>query len=122
MGRHSPRLRDGHTPPCRWAGRDLKEPAAVNVGNPHVIFFVDDSYEIELDRLGPMIEIDPLFPERVNVNVAHVAEEVLHLRVWERGVGLTPRLWHWSLCDSCGGDPPWASFQSSFRASSRAAI
>lgn len=73
--------------PVGW--EDLQDPAAVNVGNPHVIFFVDDSSEIALDRLGPMIEIDPLFPERVNVNVAHVTEETVHLRVWERGVGLT---------------------------------
>ncbi|MEM8919589.1 MAG: diaminopimelate epimerase [Pseudomonadota bacterium] len=73
--------------PVGW--EDLKDPAAVNVGNPHVIFFVDDSYAVELDRLGPMIEVDPLFPERVNVNVAHIADETVHLRVWERGVGLT---------------------------------
>lgn len=73
--------------PVGW--EDMQDPAAVNVGNPHVIFFVDDSDAVELDRLGPMIEVDPLFPERVNVNVAHVADGTVHLRVWERGVGLT---------------------------------
>jgi diaminopimelate epimerase len=36
-----------------------------------------------------MIEVDPLFPEKVNVNVAHINDGVVHLRVWERGVGLT---------------------------------
>lgn len=73
--------------PVGW--EDLQNPAAVNVGNPHVIFFVGDSDGVELDRLGPMIEVDPLFPEKVNVNVAHVAGDDIHLRVWERGVGLT---------------------------------
>lgn len=73
--------------PVGW--EDLQEPAAVNVGNPHVIFFVKDSATVELDRLGPMIEVDPLFPERVNVNVAHIESGDIHLRVWERGVGLT---------------------------------
>ncbi|MBA4163916.1 MAG: diaminopimelate epimerase [Erythrobacter sp.] len=73
--------------PVSWDG--LENPAAVNVGNPHVIFFVDDSNAVPLDRLGPEIENDPLFPERVNVNVAHVADGAVHLRVWERGAGLT---------------------------------
>lgn len=67
----------------------LDDAAAVNVGNPHIIFFVDDVDAIELDRLGPMIETDPLFPEKINVNVAHIAEGEIVLRVWERGVGLT---------------------------------
>lgn len=73
--------------PVGW--EDLQDPATVNVGNPHVIFFVEDSDAVELDRLGPMIEVDPLFPERVNVNVAHIKDGDIHLRVWERGVGLT---------------------------------
>ncbi len=73
--------------PVGW--EELQNPAAVNVGNPHVIFFVDDSAAVELDRLGPMIEVDPLFPEKANVNIAHIDDGVIHLRVWERGVGLT---------------------------------
>ncbi|WAC23693.1 diaminopimelate epimerase [Blastomonas sp. SL216] len=73
--------------PVGW--EELTDPAAVSMGNPHVIFFVEDSHAIELDRLGPLIEHDPLFPERVNVNVAHLADDGLHLRVWERGAGLT---------------------------------
>ncbi|MFC0589045.1 diaminopimelate epimerase [Novosphingobium aquiterrae] len=68
----------------------LDQPTAVNVGNPHVIFFVEDCDRVELDRLGPEIEHDPLFPERVNVNVATVTgRDAIRLRVWERGVGLT---------------------------------
>ena len=68
----------------------LERPMAVNVGNPHVIFFVPDCDAIDLERLGPLIEADPLFPEKVNVNVATVrGPHNVQLRVWERGVGLT---------------------------------
>ena len=74
--------------PVNWD--ELERPAAVNVGNPHVIFFVPDCDAVDLESLGPIIEHDPLFPQRVNVNVASVAgENHLKLRVWERGVGLT---------------------------------
>ncbi len=73
--------------PVGWDG--LSDPAAVNVGNPHVIFFVEEPGAIDLARLGPQIEADPLFPERVNVNVAAVENGGIRLRVWERGAGLT---------------------------------
>ena len=73
--------------PVGW--EDLQQPFAVNVGNPHVIFFVDDADAVDLARLGPLIENDPLFPERVNVNVASVTEGAIKLHVWERGAGLT---------------------------------
>lgn len=79
---------DTHAMPVGW--ESLENPVAVNVGNPHVVFFVDDADSIELDRLGPLIENDQLFPERVNVNVATVANrQAIRLRVWERGAGLT---------------------------------
>lgn len=79
---------DTHSLPVAWEA--LENPTAVNVGNPHVIFFVDDCDAVELDRLGPEIEHDALFPERINVNVATVIDrEQIRLRVWERGVGLT---------------------------------
>jgi diaminopimelate epimerase len=68
----------------------LSDPCAVNVGNPHVIFFVPDAKKIDLARQGPMIERDHLFPERVNVNVAQIIDRhEIRLRVWERGAGLT---------------------------------
>jgi diaminopimelate epimerase len=73
--------------PVAWGS--LENPAAVNVGNPHVVFFVGDVDLIDLERLGPLIENDPLFPERINVNVAAVDDEGITLRVWERGAGLT---------------------------------
>lgn len=79
---------DTHHMPVAWEVFD--NPTAVNVGNPHVIFFIDDIQAIELDRLGPEIEHDPLFPERVNVNVATIeSRQRINLRVWERGVGET---------------------------------
>ena len=74
--------------PVGWD--ELERPTAVNIGNPHVVFFVPDCDKVPLERLGPAIETDPLFPERVNVNVATVeAPDAIRLRVWERGAGLT---------------------------------
>jgi diaminopimelate epimerase len=74
--------------PLAW--EDLTHPAAINVGNPHIVFFVPDCDAIALDRLGPLIEHDPLFPEQINVNVATITGPgALRLRVWERGAGLT---------------------------------
>ncbi len=79
---------DTRSMPVGWD--PLDNPAAVNVGNPHVIFFVEDCDAQPLEELGPQIETDPLFPERVNVNVATIeSRETIRLRVWERGVGLT---------------------------------
>lgn len=74
--------------PVGW--ETLDRPMAVNVGNPHAIFFADDADAIDLARLGPQIECDPIFPERVNVNVASLTRaNHLKLHVWERGAGLT---------------------------------
>ncbi|MEE4450188.1 diaminopimelate epimerase [Novosphingobium resinovorum] len=79
---------DTFSMPVAW--EELVNPIAVNVGNPHVIFFVADPYAIDMARIGPMIETDPLFPERINVNVAGItARDAITLRVWERGAGLT---------------------------------
>jgi diaminopimelate epimerase len=73
--------------PVGWG--ELEGPAAVNVGNPHVVFFVEDADLVDLAQLGPRIEQDPLFPERVNVDVASIHGDGVKLRVWERGAGLT---------------------------------
>ena len=79
---------DAFAMPVGW--ESLEGPMAVNVGNPHAVFFVDDADAVQLERLGPIIEHDPLFPSRVNVNVASLAgPDHLRLRVWERGAGLT---------------------------------
>lgn len=79
---------DTHTMPVAW--EELVNPSAVNVGNPHAVFFVNDPYAIDMARLGPLIENDPIFPERINVNVAAItSRSTITLRVWERGAGLT---------------------------------
>jgi diaminopimelate epimerase len=79
---------DTLTMPVGWEALDA--PTAINIGNPHVIFFVPDTAAVDLARLGAMIEMDPLFPERVNVSAATVtARDAIVLRVWERGAGLT---------------------------------
>src|SRR5262245_21485828 len=73
--------------PLAWG--PLEHPMALNVGNPHLVFFVEDERTIELISLGPSIDHDPAFPERINVNVASARGGAIHLRTWERGSGLT---------------------------------
>jgi diaminopimelate epimerase len=74
--------------PLAW--EELAGGCALSVGNPHVVFFVPDAAAIDLARLGPVIEHDPVFPERVNVGVATLhGRSAMQLRVWERGAGLT---------------------------------
>lgn len=64
--------------------------SAVNMGNPHAIFLVDDVNVHDLERVGPMLETDPIFPERANISlVALAGRDHLIQRVWERGAGLT---------------------------------
>ncbi|MSP67642.1 MAG: diaminopimelate epimerase [Alphaproteobacteria bacterium] len=68
----------------------LADPVAVNMGNPHAVFFVADAAAIDLASLGPLLEHAPLFPERANIEVAEVvSRRAIRLRVWERGVGIT---------------------------------
>jgi diaminopimelate epimerase len=68
----------------------LHTPAVVNMGNPHAVFFVDDPDAYELERIGPLLENHPIFPERANISLARVLDPAhIRLRVWERGAGLT---------------------------------
>ena len=68
----------------------LSNPGAVNMGNPHCVFFVDDLTMAKPESVGPMIEFHPLFPQQANVGFARVdAPDRIRLRVWERGVGMT---------------------------------
>lgn len=88
--RDIPLAREMDTLCLDYAVGPLAEPVAVNVGNPHVVFFVPDAEAVDLATLGPRIENDPLFPARVNVNVAQIlSPDRIRLRVWERGAGLT---------------------------------
>ncbi len=68
----------------------LADPAAVSMGNPHVVFFVPQAEAVDLAAVGPKIEHHPLFPARTNVEIVEVVDRGrLRLRVWERGVGIT---------------------------------
>lgn len=89
-------------PQLHWADIPLAEavdtdelpieggPVATGMGNPHCTFFVEDAGLIPLEDWGPRYEHHPLYPERTNVQVAHlVGPDHLRMRVWERGVGVT---------------------------------
>jgi diaminopimelate epimerase len=68
----------------------LHSPSAVNMGNPHAIFWVEDVDAYDLGKIGPLLEHHPLFPERANISLAAVtSREHIVLRTWERGAGLT---------------------------------
>lgn len=93
-----PRLRWGDIPLARemdtlaldYVLGPLSAPSAVSMGNPHVVFFVEDAEAIDLAALGPRIEHDPLFPARTNVQVVQALPDgSLKHRIWERGAGPT---------------------------------
>ena len=68
----------------------LSGPSAVNMGNPHAIFFVEAIEAYDLAHLGPILEHDPIFPEKANISLAQIlSPDHIKLKVWERGVGLT---------------------------------
>jgi diaminopimelate epimerase len=63
---------------------------SVNVGNPHVVFFVDNIEDYDLKKIGPEIENHKYFPEKCNVTLAKVInKKLIKVKVWERGAGLT---------------------------------
>ena len=63
---------------------------AINVGNPHVIFFVDEIKNFDITKIGPQIENHEMFPEKCNVTIAKVINKnLIKVKVWERGAGLT---------------------------------
>ena len=63
---------------------------AVNVGNPHIIFFVNELNDFDIKKIGPEIENHFIFPEKCNVTIAQVInKDLIKVKVWERGAGLT---------------------------------
>ena len=63
---------------------------AVNVGNPHIIFFVNEIDDFDIKKIGPDIENYKIFPEKCNVTIAQVIDkDLIRVKVWERGAGLT---------------------------------
>ena len=66
------------------------DPVATGMGNPHCTFFVEDVESVDLPSFGAAHEHHPLYPERTNVQVAHlIGPDHLRMRVWERGAGIT---------------------------------
>jgi carbamoyl-phosphate synthase large subunit len=66
------------------------EITCLSMGNPHCVIFVPDVDQIDLEVIGPAMENDPLFPQRVNISFAQVIDRnTLKMRVWERGIGET---------------------------------
>ena len=71
-------------------GKEFTDGFSLNVGNPHIVFFVKDCFKYDLKILGPKIENHELFPERTNVTFAQKDDENnITVNVWERGAGLT---------------------------------
>lgn len=63
---------------------------ALSAGNPHCIFFVDDVWKVDLERIGPKLERHPLFPRKANIEFVAVKSKTdMDMRVWERGSGIT---------------------------------
>lgn len=85
-----PLARDMDTLHLEISQGPLSDPAAVNVGNPHMVFFVEDAEAVDLPALGPVLEHHAFYPERANVEVASLRPDgSIRMRVWERGVGIT---------------------------------
>lgn len=71
-------------------GDTLSDPVAINMGNPHCVFFVNNVEELSIEHLGPSVERHAMFPQRTNVEFAQVISPTkIRMRVWERGTGVT---------------------------------
>ena len=71
-------------------GKSYQNGFCLNIGNPHIIFFVEDCFSYNLKTLGPKIEHHPIFPERTNITFAQINnKDTISGNVWERGAGLT---------------------------------
>ena len=63
---------------------------ALNVGNPHLIFFVNKIENYDLSKIGPELEAHTIFPEKCNVTLAETKnKKLIKVKVWERGAGIT---------------------------------
>jgi len=72
------------------AAGPLSDPACVNMGNPHAVFFVGSVDDINLTEIGPELEHHAEFPERANIEIVHlIGPDHLRMRVWERSAGIT---------------------------------
>lgn len=79
-------MREGAVTVC---GQELRG-TFVSMGNPHFVIFTDDAETVDVARLGSTLEVNPLFPERCNIEFASLlGENRIRTRVWERGSGIT---------------------------------
>jgi len=84
-----PEFESAQDEPFALANRSLRI-TALRLGNPHCVVFVDDVDHYPVASVGPAIERDPRFPQRVNVEfVEPVGPAALQQRTWERGAGET---------------------------------
>jgi len=71
-------------------GIEFNEGFALNLGNPHIIFFDENYFNCDLKKIGPIIENHDIFPEKCNVSFAQVKDKNnIKIKVWERGAGIT---------------------------------
>ena len=71
-------------------GREEEGGFSLSIGNPHVIFFVNDFNNYNLEKIGPKIENHKFFPEKCNVTFASIINKKhIKIKVWERGAGIT---------------------------------
>ena len=71
-------------------GKEVKGGFSLSIGNPHVIFFVEDFNQFDLKKIGPKIENHNYFPEKCNVTLATIKnKKLVKVKVWERVAGLT---------------------------------
>lgn len=71
-------------------GEQLPDGVFVSIGNPNYVIFVDDINDIDLAKVGPVLEFHSRFPQRCNIEFAQVlGPNEIRMRVWERGSGIT---------------------------------
>ncbi|HYC03656.1 MAG TPA: diaminopimelate epimerase [Azospirillaceae bacterium] len=88
--REIPLARETDTLHLPLSAGPLSDACAVSMGNPHAVFFVPDAEAVDLAALGPVLETDPIFPDRCNIEIATVLSPTrIRMRVWERGAGIT---------------------------------
>ena len=75
--------------PIMVDGREYRM-TCVSMGNPHAVVYLNDVKNLEIEKIGPMFEMHPCFPDRVNTESVRVVDgHTLEMRVWERGSGET---------------------------------
>lgn len=75
--------------PVTVGGKEY-EITCLSVGNPHCVIFCEHVNDIHIEMIGPLFEHASFFPERINTEFIHIADETtIQMRVWERGNGET---------------------------------